>query len=288
MDGLRIDAIREAFGEMRTHRRSLLKAGVAGMVAASGARAAVGQEATPEIGDASDDAEFLFVQSFLNGELTPLSPDAATPSSVEPYPGATPVVVAPPDYLLTLRDGLGQTLFFSDRPDRIVGTVPTEGFIEGLGFSPINPPNAALVADLGNGDEEVLIVELTNPQYDQELRTLTYDVTLLEEFDRIDMQFETDPHGGEPGAQTYGASHLFIDDCPDAAFLCTTPEAWIGCVTAGVLNEGTCWQGFPSFTCVACRDYAPICNEMYPDFCKGRCITKSSAEFRRDCIGGPG
>lgn len=286
MDGFRIEAIRKALDEMQTPRRSLMKAAVGGMIGASGAHSAVGQEATPETSDQAGDPQFLFVQSFLNGELTPVSSNAASPTSVEPYPGATPITVPPPDFVLTLSQGLGQTLYFSDRPDRIVGTVPTADFLEGLGFSPVNPPNAALVADVGNGDEEILVVELTNPRYDEATSTATYDVRLLEGFERIDMAFETDVAADRNDAVSYGASHLFIDDCPDGAFTCTTPNAWIGCASPGTLNEGQCWQGFPSFTCGPCRDYRSICNQLYPDFCKGNCIVKTQEEVRRQCLGG--
>lgn len=91
----------------------------------------------------------MFVQTFGAGSI-----DAAT-DGVE-----TLLLVA--DHLA------GQTLFFSDRSDRIVGMVPTEQFLiggardEGLGFTPADPPNAALVLD----DGRTLVVELIDPEYD--------------------------------------------------------------------------------------------------------------------------
>src|SRR5262245_1489539 len=56
----------------------------------------------------------------------------------------------------------------SDRPDRIVGTVETARFLEALGFTPANPPNAALVVRTPAGERDVLVVELFNPVYTED------------------------------------------------------------------------------------------------------------------------
>ena len=56
--------------------------------------------------------------------------------------------------------GLGQTLYFSDRPDRIVGTSPTSQFLQALGFTPDDPPNAALVLENASGETDIAVVEL--------------------------------------------------------------------------------------------------------------------------------
>ena len=37
-----------------------------------------------------------------------------------------------------------QTIAFSDRPERIVVQAPMQQFLDGLGFSVENPPNAAI------------------------------------------------------------------------------------------------------------------------------------------------
>src|SRR5262249_44072488 len=69
---------------------------------------------------------YRFVQSFEGGTNAPKA-------GVDgPYP-------------VTLDHGLGQTLYFADRPSRDVGAVPTPQFLHGLGFAADNPPNAALV-----------------------------------------------------------------------------------------------------------------------------------------------
>ena len=81
---------------------------------------------------------------------------------------------------MTLELGLGQTLYFGDRPSRDVGAVPTEQFLQGQGGADDNPPNAALVVDDGNGGTEIAVVELTNPLIDPSVPAVTYDVKVLE------------------------------------------------------------------------------------------------------------
>ena len=76
----------------------------------------------------------LFIQSFQSG-------------SVVPKDGAEG------RYTLTLEQGLGHTIYFSDRPDRIVGAPRPPQFLEGLGFPDDNPPNAALVVETADGQD---------------------------------------------------------------------------------------------------------------------------------------
>jgi len=73
------------------------------------------------------------------------------------------------------------TIFFSDRPERIVGHEPTEDFVAqwGIGDNNFaeNPPNAALSILKGSEPQEV-ILELRNPQIKD--GGLTYEVTVLQ------------------------------------------------------------------------------------------------------------
>ena len=96
------------------------------------------QEATPSASDTTiptdpwtgEKIPYLFVQSFEGGTIAPKEGEDGT-------------------YTITLEHGLGQTLYFADRPSRDVGAVPTHQFLQGLGFPADNPPNAALVVDDG-------------------------------------------------------------------------------------------------------------------------------------------
>jgi hypothetical protein len=99
---------------------------------------------------------------------------------------------------MTLHGLAPSTLMFSDRPERIVGHLTPEQFIEGWGHGTNSflddPPNAVL-SFLDEGDEspEDVVVTLTNPLLDGE--DLTYTVNVLD---------------GELPAST-GPCSLFID-----------------------------------------------------------------------------
>ena len=265
----RFDRLARALGH-RVSRRVAIRAGgvglAAGGFATAGLASAAAQEATPQASPAPGDKTFfMFVQSFASGRLAPKAGEDAR-------------------YELTLAQGLGQTLFFSDRPERIVGTVPTQRFLDGLGFTPANPPNAALVADLGGGDEEILVVELFNPRYAEAARTATYDAAILADVDRVDMRFAEAPRGAEhlAAGREYGASHLFIDDCPDVScclrmYQGAREPTCVGPQTA--YNGGQCWHG-SCFCCESCfghseQDFANGCNNTYPDQCQGECFVNT-------------
>jgi hypothetical protein len=85
---------------------------------------------------------------------------------------------------LTLHDIVASTLMFSDRPERIVGHLTTEQFIDGWGHGENSflddPPNAVLSflgADEQDAPEDV-VVTLTNPRLEWE--RLTHDVDTLD------------------------------------------------------------------------------------------------------------
>jgi hypothetical protein len=155
MDASRFDTVSKFFAHRRLSRReAMIKSSTAlaaTALAATGlARTANAQEASPAAAEDADsgDVSFLFVQSFQAG-------------SIAPKEGAED------RYTLTLESGAGQTIFFSDRPDRIVGAGPTAEVLDWLGFPADNPPNAALVVENGAGNTDVAVVELFSPVYDE-------------------------------------------------------------------------------------------------------------------------
>ena len=192
--------VRAWFERLGSNVRSGVSAGTM-----SDHRAVFADDATPEAGTADGDAQFLFVQGFSAGLLSPKESE-------------TGVLV------LELSGHVGQTISFSDRPRRLVGTVPTAQFLDGLGFTPAYPPNAALVAATSGGGEEILVVELLDPRYEENTGALTYDVRIPAENDGIDMTFGEDVHGSEHPEASYGACHLFIDDCPTYHGVCQRPN----------------------------------------------------------------
>ncbi len=87
------------------------------------------------------------------------------------------------DDSFTLHDLAPSTLMFSDRPERIVGHLTAEQFVDGWGHGEnsflADPPNAVL-SFLAAGDEtpEDVVLTLTNPRL--EGGDLTYSATILE------------------------------------------------------------------------------------------------------------
>src|SRR4029453_5901624 len=81
---------------------------------------------------------------------------------------------------LTL-NGVGPTLFFSDRPERITGQLSTSDFVghwtKGADSFSANPPNATLSV-FGAKEVSSIVVVLTNPKLDR--NRLSYTVKILE------------------------------------------------------------------------------------------------------------
>lgn len=262
MNPTRFDRVSKLFAERRLSRRSAVVHGGIGLVLATGLTDAAAQEATPQPepigGSDSAGREFLFVQSFQQGALSQKQTTGSTP------------VAGMGDYVLTLSEGLGQTIFFSDRPDRIVGAVPTPRFLNALGFTPDNPPNAALVASTSDGNEEILIVELFNPTYDESTKTATYEVRILDDAERVDMQFSEIPNTGDHADTTYAASHLFVDDCDDGFVRCYNnmfQEKLLGDIA---VHRCWVWSELCCFPCSTGNDFdkmAQLCKEVYGDQC---------------------
>ncbi len=213
MDPSRFDSISRLFAERRLSRRQAVRTGSAGL--AAGALAAAGlssaaraQEATPEIGEllpgessVEKSSEFLFVQSFRQGAI------------------AAKTGGGPGDHTVTLEHGLGQTIYFSNRPERIVGAAPTPNFLAGLGFPDENPPNAALLVETEDGVTEIAVVELFNPRYDEDTHTATYDLQVLEQWEE-GVTFAEQPQDLAEITPAFNTAHLFIDDCADRAIYC--------------------------------------------------------------------
>jgi hypothetical protein len=87
------------------------------------------------------------------------------------------------DGVITLYEVPPQTMFFTDRPQRVVGQVPTDRFVKRWiedkspnGFA-VNPPNAAVTVFQPDGPKTA-IVALTNPRYDG--NNLAYNVQVLQ------------------------------------------------------------------------------------------------------------
>ena len=261
MEPRRLDTLTRSLSSRLSRRTALQASGLglaAGLAAAAPIRARA-QDATPD--PTSDNASFLFVQSAASGTF------AANPGAGPASTDGTPTPGGGADYLLTLDGHTGNTVYFSDRPERIFGEAPTDQFLAGLGFSPDNPPNAALVTNDENGNEDILVVELLTPTYDAGAGTVTYGVNLLSDYEG-GLDFLASRQQDEDLAPSFGTASLFIYDCPTIANCYNGAES-VGAVPGGPID--TCWK-WSDVSCQPCNGnstdyYSDLCNETYPDDC---------------------
>ena len=202
--------------DARRSRRGVIGGTAAGLAALALGRTAA-QDATPA-GTADpgggpppatpgEDRAFMFVQTFASGSFHP-NPHGGTPDA-----RGTPTTGGGAAYLLTLAGHHGETIYFSDRPDRVFGEAPTQRFLAGLDFAPANPPNAALVAQTGTGDN-VVVLELIEPAYAADAGTVTYGAELLASYQGEGLAHVAEQQLDTALPETFGRASLFIDDCP--------------------------------------------------------------------------
>lgn len=266
MNAHSFDRITRRFAERRLSRRQALAQAGAGLVAGSLATSwtrTAAQDATPA-GEAAagEQTMYLFVQSFEGGNIVPTEGQDDR-------------------YTVTLDHGLGQTVYFGDRPSRDVGAVPTPQFLDGLGFPEDNPPNAALVVETAPGETDIAVVELFNPSYDSTGTGVTYDVAVLENWQSdLELGFREEPADLATLAPEFRSAHLFIDDCSDRAIDCCTNVLCgeTGCVCPDIVGTigpvGFCWH-FGDFCCTPCDGsqaaFTGQCNATFAA-CNGQCV----------------
>jgi hypothetical protein len=265
VDSNRFDTIARKLASRRiTRRKALGQTGAglatAGLVSAglaAGTIHASARQATPgtEAAESAVDTSTLFVQAFQAG-------------SIAPTEGAEG------HYTVSLEGGLGQTIYFSDRPNRVVGAWPTAAFLGTLGFFPDNPPNAAILMDR-DGETDFAVVELFNPVYDEQAANITYDVKVLESWERsTDIQFGETATDLAALAPAFGATHLLIDglwDCEEATMSCLNNGVEVGTIASSE-HDGYCSH---EFACMPCTNqdpgyWAQYCNDTFSD-CNGEC-----------------
>jgi len=242
MERMRVDGIARRFADLRISRRQALRQGGAGLAAGAlavgGISQAAAQEASPVASEETVFPSYLYLQSFQSGSLAKQDGEDGK-------------------YTLTLEHGLGQTVYFSDRPERKVGAASTAEFIKGFSFTPTNPPNAALVIEPAPGDTDIAVIELTNPSYDEATHTATYDVQLLKNYEQaIGLSFAEEPTDLAQLHATFGAAHLFIDDCADGNITCISADDSNPCPNDGLCGsyptQGYCysWSTPGCYPCV--------------------------------------
>ena len=121
---------------------------------------------------------------------------------------------SPGNYTLTINDVVPYTMFFADRPARDVGLAPMDKFLKGFGFGASNPPNAAIILSDENETSDMVIVELTKPQYNNTTRTLTYNAKQLKEYSAKSGWLQDQMSNVDPAIpERFGSVELVIDGC---------------------------------------------------------------------------
>lgn len=268
MNPHRFDAVTKLFADRRLSRRSAVSVSLSvGAAAVTGASIAA-QDATPEamaVSDAPPTPTQLFVQSFQSGSIAPSTSEFGT-------------------HTVTLAQGLGQTIVFTDRPSREVFTSPTPAFLDGLGFPADNPPNAAILMDAGDGTTDIAVVEIFNPTYDEATHTATYDISVLANWQNdLELGFQQEPADLANVAPEFGATHLFIDGCGGSYECVRVKEVGSGRESAGWLSYVSATYWWDQGSCVPdgtadTHDLEAVnaywdstCNDTF-SFCQGRCF----------------
>lgn len=139
-------------------------------------------------------ANWVFLQLVSSGSFEPIEGDSK-------------------HYMLTLQGVSPNMVSFTDRPARSAMAITTKAFTEKWGSDQSknnyreNPPNASLVLSTGKF-EDVVILSLENPVYDEKNQTVTYKVTPI----KLLNEHKLDCRIREELPKTFKEAVLFIDD----------------------------------------------------------------------------
>jgi hypothetical protein len=138
------------------------------------------------------ETSLLFVQSATSGSLVP-------------------VHGAPERFTLTLRGVDGQTLWFTDRPERRAGYMTTGAGLKVLDFrGSKGAPNAVLSIPSAKPSKDMIALTLRDPKYDPQQRTVQYRATELEHVTNTELAVNP-RYLDESVGPRFGHAALFID-----------------------------------------------------------------------------
>lgn len=275
MNAEQFDRIAARLANHRANRRATLRTGGVGLAVASLGVAvmhgATAQDATPVAGDglpntvhlgaAKETSEFLFAQSFTSGSIVP----------IEGLSGL---------FALTLDGANPQTVFFSDRPERVFGLATTTTFLEGLGFSPDDPQNAALVVTTEAGEEDIVILELLDPVWDEASGTLICTVQMLSDYEESGLAYAALQQTDYDVPEQFGQGGLFVDGCSTDRIYCYQykVDGTKGEPVGPTKPTPFCFESTAK-KCQPCSSASIVCAESYPV----QCIDRSGSQPRLKC-----
>lgn len=159
----------------------------------------------------------LFTETAKGGTLTP--------------------VKGTPRFTLTLHGVARQVVWFSDRPARKSGQIPTGGFARkwaGFGFS-ADRPNAALTLLDAASDRDTAVLKLGKPRYLAKTDTIRYSARILDEATGNLSHFESQRDRRVP--RRFGTASLFIDDATAPVINGCVIEPYVACDTKQLGQE---------------------------------------------------
>jgi hypothetical protein len=264
MDSTRFDQLTRTFSTRLSRRRALATgaAGLSALAFAGRSLPGFAQDATPQATPVSGQSHppFMFVQLADSGSWMPKPDEDGV-------------------YLLSLSGAGDQTLFFSDGN---YGTFATDHMLKTLGFTPVNPPNAAVVVTAPDGTQDVLVIELLNPIYRQVAEgddQLVYEAKVLNVYTGNGLE-EWVPQADDDQLPTeFTNVSLFIDDCADASqcfvWIDGQRPRYVGEIPGGPYR--ICFDG-DSGACYLCEgsyaEFNALCRKAFPEGCaQGVCFT---------------
>jgi len=151
------------------------------------------------------------------------------------------------NYTLTMNNVVPYTMFFADRPGRDAGFAPMDKFLKGFNFGINNPPNAAIILPDENDTSDMMVVELTNPKYNNTSRTLTYNARQLKEYSFKSGWFQDQMSKVDASIpERFGRVILVIDDC-----YCVSIAPNSGCAS-NCRNQCWKWKAIQCQPCGGC------------------------------------
>jgi hypothetical protein len=126
------------------------------------------------------------------------------------------------------------------------------------------------------GGVNIAVVELFNPVFDPASPGVTYDIGVLRSYQTSsEFEFREAPMDLSSLPEQFGATHLFIDDCPDKELFCTNAAGdRVG--TFGSVGHCYYWNEIACVTCGsenfvgAVNHWTTQCNDAFPA-CDGQC-----------------
>lgn len=147
---------------------------------------------------------------------------------VQESPTGTLVPIADGSYRLTLSRVYPYTTYFSDKPEHLAKYYPMNDYLDGVNWS-VKPP-AAISRPDAQQTEDILIVTLSNPYYNNVTNELAYTVTVIADYQGTGLK-ELAAKSDPTLPQELGRVVLFIDSVSMSRSDATLCAAGQSCLT---------------------------------------------------------